>query len=581
MSVTRDQIETLKGFFTNAIAIFDLALSTMPAIEPPTDTGTLTAINLAKDGFFAGNKPYINLLKSAARGYRDWVDWNDKFTNPRTQALINIPQTDNVSGPLSKIMQVNTMPEYTLLRAGTYYCICPGELQVTVDGIGVENGRWIAPGTWAFDVPATIDGKFANPTMNLHVLALKAGLNFASQIVDGIEYPVVMHSDDEADYMAGAMFQRDWLRSLSGAKVLRFMDWNEVNQAGYDDSGNDALPVIEPENFYTADCLTYVNDGDHKWFTPPEVCGRLCRDTGADAWVDMPIKYSDAAREYWVRMFALGAGPNWTGRIYATAGNELWNRAWPWQGQERSLLTHVVPNIAVVDRDGTPSTSSIDQVGCAGADLAIKAWRAWERVYALRVVRVLSGQFMAGTGNTGMGGMFAYVDPLTGCTAGSMAYQYAVAPYWGLDEMFTTASLIGMEAWTKPDDWWVHYSKLSIDNMQPALATNKAMLAQLAPNLRLTTYEAGGWVAPADAKNNWSVDQDKLMLLDRRCRAIMDGDAGAEITRYYWDTFINGNFALYNHFFSHGYTLGLQEGLCNSQFTQDTPRMALFRNWRK
>jgi hypothetical protein len=188
--------------------------------------------------------------------------------------------------------------------------------------------------------------------------------------------------------------------------------------------------------------------------------------------------------------------------------------------------------------------------------------------------RVLGGQFSAGIDRSGMGGMFAYVDPATGRRAHELADYYALAPYWGADRAdgLTLNTILQQSLWLAGDQFWIDRCKLRIDKMQVELNYNKQFLARYAPELKLTCYEGGGDPLPRQGDPLYAAGKN----FDNYCRQFMDGAAGSTVTQYYWDTFINGNFLLFNQYYHLGYSLGVQMGMQNSQHRRYTTRQALF-----
>lgn len=554
-----------------------------PGYIPPAPVITKTGLNLTGFGHYGSLKPTINLLKCASRG---WMNngWTEKYTDPRTQWLVGLPsgQPDGFMTNIVQVNDVNGETDYTAIRAGTYYLIWKGPLDCSIAGSGTANPRLVSANRFAIDVPATIDGKYANPSFNLIVINnTNTPQDFKSTTENGVEYPVFIHEDDELDYMAGEVFQKDYIRSLCSPSVIRIMDWSMTPMAGHDPYGKDSLISIEPGNFYDESCRVYTGDTGNTYFIPPEFIGRLAAKLGCDIWWTMAAKCSDATMDYIAKKVAEGAGPKWKGMIWSEYNDETWNTAWPWGGQQGYIIKTIAPTIKVVDKDGNPSQAINDMYACGTAHMAIKCWAAFEKYFGRsRVVRILASQWAWPDGANG--GQFAYVDPVLGLRAGDMADQYAVAPYWGFgDGTIDTKWMIDNKAWEKGDQWWVDQTKISIDTLQVLLDTNKRFLSRYQPNLKLTMYEGGGGPEDTMATRADLYGYDNIKTLDKYARKFMDGEGGAEVTKYYWDTFANGNFTLYNHFFSHGYTLGLQFGLCNSQYYPDTPRMALFRTLGK
>lgn len=534
-------------------------------VVPPFTTGTATAITLSGFGHFGNNKPFLNLLKSAQRGWQSSTGangWDEYvYTDRKTEALVGMP----AGSWFRKIVHVRDDEGYTYLRTGTYHLFWEGDSSCTLDGYGALNPRLIGANHFAVDITDT------NPAINLSV---------TNNTIMPIDFRVaaIVHADDLLDYQAGKVFQKDWLAALSGAKVLRIMDWTNTPVAALDPYGKDTLITIDPENFMTQDSLIYSAPEISKdLFLPPEITGLLGVVSGASFMMSLPTKLSDAGLDYFISKFAEGAGPDWKGNIIVEPGDELWNRAWPWGVSANRAVARIAPTIKVVDQNGSPSDWFVDQQGCVAAHLGIKWANAWIAKFGKnRVSLMLCGQFMAGQGNSGMGGMFSYVDPITGKTAKELADLYGVAPYWGAgDGSLTAQGLIDTKAWEFPDQWWIDQAKICIDKEQQALALNQEMLKQQAPNLKLSCYEGGGFFVPETVQQ--VTRDDNAKLLEKRCRELMDGIAGEIVTAYYWDTFIKGNFTLYNHFNSHGYFFGNQYALCDSQFKPQTPRMKLFR----
>lgn len=563
-------------------AVYD-AIAEMQEQPRPELWGTSTALNLTPFGHYGGNKPFINLMKHATRGWMYAGGWDEYvYTNKRDQWIYGIPAAPEHSfRNIIQVQDVGGHYDFTRLRAGTWYFVWTGPLTCTLDGAATENARLVAPNKFAIDVPAT-DGCYANPAFNLNVTNNTGSLqDFVATEVNGVQYPAMYHEDDEADFLAGKIFQSDWKRSLCEPKVIRFMDWAFCPQAGFNNDGTDSLETIEPANFYDDRCRVYSGSSEYDYFIPPEVMGRLCAETGADAWYSTQAKCSDASHAYIAQKFAQGAR-GWKGRVWSELSDESWNRAWPWYGPGQYLADKIGANIKCVDQHGNASDWIVDRIGCGTAERAFRQWEQWIKIYGrTRVVCVLAGQWSAGIDTNGMGGMLAYVDPVTGKKACDLADVYAGAPYWGLGDgsTLTTTWLIENKAWEFDPQWWIDQCKLSVDwHKNNTLGWNKDFLAKYAPKLKMACYEGGGFLACDGEMYRPDLHAyDDLKKLNDFCIAFQDGEPGREVMQYYWDNLINGNSLLYNQFNSHQYYFGKQEGLCNNQLMPESPRMALFK----
>ncbi|MFG6593110.1 hypothetical protein ACGYK4_01070 [Sulfitobacter sp. 1A13368] len=118
----------------------------------------------------------------------------------------------------------------------------------------------------------------------------------------------VVREDRVADYDAGARFNPDWTRHLTGMKVLRFMDWMGTNDSQI--STWEERP--RPED------VTYALRG-----VPVEVMVALANELGIDPWFNMP----HLAYDGYVTAFATYVEEALEGerKAYVEFSNEVWN----------------------------------------------------------------------------------------------------------------------------------------------------------------------------------------------------------------------------------------------------------------
>ncbi len=548
--------------------------SAQSKIKPQSVT-TATCVNLAPLGFWGNCDPFINRLKRASRWWHKYGVTEDRYTDLRTRQIKGLPAGEVLMN-LINVQDIGGEFDFTEQRAGKHVLVWDGSLSLGVAGNSVDAGRTVYPNRFEFEIPPTIGAYYANPAMNLHVVN-------STGTPQDLNNAALFHADDEADYLAGKRYQRNFINAFCGATTVRTMDWSLCPMGGVDAYGKVVVKTVEPANYYDSGCYTYFTGDNNEYFFPPEEIGYLAKEANVSIFNTMSARSSDATFAYWATEFLKGAG-HWTGDLLSELGDENWNRAWPWVAGSDYLIDTVSPGIKIVDRDGKPSSNPVDAMGCATASRSLAMWYAMERVIPrTRHKRVLAGQFMAGAGKNGMGGMLAYVDPVSRKTAGKLADYYAVAPYWSgrlNGDTLTLATILQNRLWGD-DAFWIDRCKKQIDSMHEPLKWNKDMLAKYAPNLRLTCYEGGGWLWEEAMPQKGNPLYDAGKEFDKFCRGFMDGEPGKVVMRYYWDTFINGNFAHYNQFQHNGYVYGVQTGLANSQVRADTPRQALFRTLGK
>lgn len=545
---------------------------------------TGTCANLSALGFWGNQDPFINRLKRASHWWHQYGVTNTGYTDPKTDWQHGIHAGDFITN-LVCVRDIAGELDFTEQRAGKHVLLWKGDLTLTVHGQGINEGSEIAKGRYVVDVPASIqvDGvlKLANPEWSLTVKNNTViDQDFAPITEGGVQYPALIHWDDEADFLAGKHYNSRFLASLSGFGYVRTMDWNLCPMQGVGNDGVDHAPKVEPDNYLTQDSRTYAMDDNNTSFFPPEEIGHLAREANIGIFNTMASKSSDATFDYWGKRFIEGAGEAWQGILMSEFGDENWNWGWPWNVGRKYLVANVAPSIKVVDAQGNPSTSETDAMGCATAARSIPMWTAMERyVPRERHKRVLGGQF---AWTAAMGGMLAYVDPVSGKRVSELADYFAVAPYWGADRTgITLTDILQDKLWLQGDEYWINRCKVNIKQMVGALQTHRSYLAVNAPNMKLTCYEGGGWLWEESLPRLG----DPLYTLAKQwgnyCRSFMDGEPGKIVTEFYWDTLIKGNFMLFNQYTNVGYVYGVQAGLINSIYRSDTPRQALMRTLGK
>lgn len=567
-----------------------------PSIVPydTTPVNTKTCVNLAMFGFYGGVDPFINRFKRSSRwwniGGKD-LPW---YISKPDNWLYGIPPGE-LAIDLVTVNDVQGETDLTEQRSGKHYLMWKSGLDLTMDGLGTEVGKLVAPGEYVFNIPATIlvDGvpTLANPALNLRVTNNTGKVaDLVPVVVAGVQYPALVHEDDLTDFFAGKHYQKSFIHGLSDASYIRSMDWNNSclegisSVAGHE--GEISAATIQPQNFQTEFHRTYVGPDDNSLVFPPEELGNLCLEANVGLFNTLPTKTTDDGFHYWAQNFTKAVGPDWNLTVLSELGDENWNFAFPWNIGGQFLINQVVPHIKVIDIDGNPSQEGVNQIGCGCAERALRMWAIMEQyIPRERHKRVLGGQW---AWTTGMGGMLSYVDPVTGKKAGELADYYAVAPYWGCDltndatgKYYTLDEILDQKLWLKGDQWWIDRCTSAITKDLATLKTNQKFLAKYAPGLKLTMYEGGGWLHEIPLPRQNQPRHDEAKVFDNFCRSFMDGASGKTVEQFYWDTLIKGNFAHYNKYHSQGYSFGVQVGQHMSQHRADIPRQALFRSLGK
>ena len=171
----------------------------------------------------------------------------------------------------------------------------------------------------------------------------------------------------ETSLPTGARFRPEFVRTLHGYGVVRFMDWQNANAN---------LAVTWATRHMPSATRLLDRDG-----VPIEDMLALTRELGADPWFVMPWNADDTYIAGFAQMVArlLPAGRH----VYVEAGNEVWNGAFP------------VARQAIKEGQGRGLGSNPMEAGMRRyAQRTAEVMRVWEAAFAGRtgLVRVLSTQ---------------------------------------------------------------------------------------------------------------------------------------------------------------------------------------------
>ena len=215
----------------------------------------------------------------------------------------------------------------------------------------------------------------------------------------------------EADMPASTRFDPEYLDSLRGFKVIRFMDWQNSNANA---------PVT-----WATRHLPNVIDNIGADGVAIEDMVALAKQTGAEPWFNMPWNADDDYYARFARMVHDGL-PDRT--IYVELGNEVWNHAFrvSAQAQREGLAANLSsdPNEAGLRRYAQRLAHVMD---------------IWKKVYAdrpgrlVRVAACQNGDWCA-KAVLGYADTASHVDALA--TAPYFGGRLSVTPFSSADELF-------------------------------------------------------------------------------------------------------------------------------------------------
>jgi hypothetical protein len=221
-----------------------------------------------------------------------------------------------------------------------------------------------------------------------------------------------------------ATVENPWLpelvADLAPYRVLRFMDWNLVNEDPNPQA--DWSTRKQPTESQTSEPIAYEWQID------------LCNRAQTDCWLTVPVRADD---EFHANLAALvEARLDRRLRVYVELGNEIWNGGFP----SGDAAAEVASELGV---------SGDDQNALIHRGYVFLSIRLWENFSAVlgegnpRLVKVLAGQ--AAWDGPCQSHMAALVDPEIN-PRGILPTAYAIAPYFSgtsIDELASNVPMMG------------------------------------------------------------------------------------------------------------------------------------------
>ena len=235
--------------------------------------------------------PFTDYFKN----YRNWITHGEKVWSTNETDKLNLDENGwvkSLSG--GKFTSVGTfVPNDNQGRR--FVVLYDGEGTIEYK-IGAKKDETTSqPGRDIFD---------AEPDKSLHLRIIETDPNNTGNYIRNIR---VIPEEYEQTYQT-QIFNPDFIKSLEGYQVLRFMDWMKTNKS-------------DQEKWYQR---PKINDVDYtRKGVPVEIMVQLANQTGINPWFTLPHKASD---EY-VRNFAKYVKENLNKnlKVYVELSNEVWN----------------------------------------------------------------------------------------------------------------------------------------------------------------------------------------------------------------------------------------------------------------
>ena len=207
-------------------------------------------------------------------------------------------------------------------------------------------------------------------------------------VTNGVYRISLFHTDYEAAYNSGEIFDPDFVASIQAYPYLKFLRFLDILSTNFS-------TVISSTDWTSLDHQSWSRSGKG---VPPEVIGKFAEKFSCDIWVPAPYQATDSClNTLYTKIFAQRSpGAIW--RIWVEGINEFWNGQFP--GANWCANTGSAGLTIVADGGGAGNAiaGSNDRWGCGYAHHAMRCWTQAEAVFGTSlVIRVAGLQ----TGNPG------------------------------------------------------------------------------------------------------------------------------------------------------------------------------------
>lgn len=446
--------------------------------------------NLCQFAPYQNGRPFINLLRL------------NNYSGTSFGAIGNgATQIVGVISPFNDAWDTT----FTYCKPGKYICTWSGPLTLSLEnywnsGAGVTGASLVSANRYEITVTDGFLGRIALRIQN----ATGSSQTLPSDMA-------VYHEEDEARFLQGKTFRREYLNNMNWCKIIRPMDWIGALTIGQDlggDPGGSAAEIATAAGIP----LTYADfpQNTYGWGgggVPLTAVAELAIELGADIHLVMPVR---ASRECMRDMLQVVRDSGWTGKLIAEYGNELWNTDAPYLWSQE-WCANVVADGLDVDGDDVRQTVYDSSGAVAGwtdthasvplraaTGMAIGAQRLWyeaEQIFGrARVIRAM-GAWMSFYQT--LGGALYVQCPLYGnARLKALADEYHIAGYMQInatDAMpdVSLKALCTQKAYLLDDADWVESMTEGNAGFGTTVDAHRAFLNSAARDIVISSYEAG------------------------------------------------------------------------------------------
>lgn len=296
----------------------------------------------------------------------------------------------------SALMSPNTASQQPLANkfpSGTYVVTYQGSGTLGFVGTAVTSVSPPQPGRRL----VTLDFSQANASFSIRIDATDPGdylRGLRVYLPGGVcNHDPFHHAASAADCAPGAyesneqvadefLFYAPFLDNLKRYRVIRYLQTLGVNGS----------TISQPAEWRALDAATWWGQ------LPVEVVARLANTLGADVWINIPQRASDALVEHLATRLQAGLEPSL--KVYTELSNEVWNGALPYAQHAQWFAAQGCPrypDLTQCDNDATPGNGILCE-GYPWPNQVPDCTTARNRYFSDRTVEV-GGRFRSILGN--------------------------------------------------------------------------------------------------------------------------------------------------------------------------------------
>jgi hypothetical protein len=475
---------------------------------PPYVPPILMGLNVIGSNYYTSSCAFINYIHGSSYPWTDSGNGGLSSIDPATDWPINLPPGKTVS----RAIFANITFPYGYIKPGHYIMTWSGPATVTINGLATNIVNTANRVTFdLLDAGLGCGALDATSGGNTYFIIRNANAPGGANI--SCTDLAMYHADDESDFLAGEIFQREFIARLTGASLLRHLGLMST-------SGPSVV-----ENF--ADLPT---EASGSWVqngigVPPSVIAKLAVKTGTDLHLTMYPKATQSCMNSVMQAIWNTPGVSTANfKIYCEFSNENWNNDFHYPSvymantKAPSLPNYNSTPTCIVNSAGNPDVTKAynNRIACAAAHGAMQCWTAAETYFPRsRIKRVYCGQ----------GGYFAYLAAgfeyadLSGTLFGgaklkTLVDAYGIAPYfqpdigglYGIPADMSKKAQVTRQDYLQPDDWWTNAVQNSLDQEVSPMITSSTSGAQAyRSDIEIISYELGHQFQLAlDYTQNWS-----------------------------------------------------------------------------